>query len=46
LIVGRRFFGEFARARIFFVVISFPLVFVRSSGRRRRNGLSRVRVFF
>jgi hypothetical protein len=50
LIVGRRFFGgwfgEFGRARIFVVIVSFPLAFVRRSGGRRRDGLSRVRVLF
>jgi hypothetical protein len=48
LISGRRFFdggfGKLGRAGIFFVVISLPLAFIRRSGRRRRNGLSRARV--
>jgi hypothetical protein len=50
LIVRRRFlgswFGEFGRAGIFFVVVSLPLVPIRRSGRRRGDGLSKVRMLF
>jgi hypothetical protein len=47
LIFGRRFFGdgfgEFGCARIL-AIVSLPLVLVRRRGRRRRNGVSRVRL--
>jgi hypothetical protein len=50
LVFGRRFFGgwfsEFGHAKIFFSVVSLPVAFIPRSDKRRKNGMSRVRVLF
>jgi hypothetical protein len=48
LFLERGFFGgwfrKFGSARVFFVIVSFPRALVRRSGRRGRNGMSRIKV--